>query len=344
MFGAAAVGAAAGGIAASGAGSTSIPPTVMPDAEGVGMQGATPVAPADYASGGVPSGGEPEKGKRSPARIAIAAGLVLVVLGVGAYLLFGGKKNSGQDAAATSPSSTAGKVTTTSFAGPTTLPASLPDVTGQPVSDAQSQLEAIKVTVETTSVTDASQPDGTVIAQDPPGGAAYASQVTLTVAHKPVTTYLSDLTPVDGETSATGVVSSDGTQYVHSVSLDVVASDNRYAVRDATVSYDLSKAYGRFTAKLGVSDDSNDAATVTIEIFGDGRSLTSKDVKVGKNVPVDLDVTGVLRLKVVVTSTAPKDVLDTGHSIEATAVLGDATLKPGSATSSTSTTARRSSS
>jgi serine/threonine-protein kinase len=58
-------------------------------------------------------------------------------------------------------------------------------------------------------------------------------------------------------------------------------------------------------ATAGIDDNAGDAATKTqLEIFGDGRKLDSTLLEYGKPTPLDVDLSGVLRLKIQWTRTA----------------------------------------
>lgn len=64
-----------------------------------------------------------------------------------------------------------------------------------------------------------------------------------------------------------------------------------------SVSYDLGRHFRRFQATAGLADDAADNAIYRIEVYGDGRKLGSQQVGLGEVFPIDVDVTGILRLR-----------------------------------------------
>jgi hypothetical protein len=210
----------------------------------------------------------------------------------------------------------------------------LPDVVGKTLSDATNTLQSLGVDVTTTDLLDETKTDGTVVAQDPGAGGPLPDSVSLQVARQPVSIYLSDLEPVEGSASpSTATVS--GTPYPHSV----VTYVDEYDDEPVDVGYDLGRHYRRLKATVGLSDDSPSESQVRIEVFGDGRSLFSQTVGLGTAVPVDIDVTGVLRLTISAT------MLNTEYGCcDASIVWGDIRVLgtpsevPGLGTSVTTTT------
>lgn len=93
---------------------------------------------------------------------------------------------------------------------------------------------------------------------------------------------------------------------------------------ERSVEYSIGRQYERFVATAGVSEESAPNLPVKLEIFGDGRSLWSKDVLVGAPQDVDLDVSGVLRLRIVAT----KQFEDPGGCQYVYAALGNPSLQP----------------
>lgn len=194
-------------------------------------------------------------------------------------------------------SSSASTVTLTVARKVTTLP----DLTGKTLSDAKSILEGLGVTVNTTDVVDNTKTDGTVISQDPAGGAPLPVAVTLRIARTAVVTYLADLDAVNGDTTASydrGVATISGQSYAHSVT----ATPSRYDLRPQAVAYDLGRRYLRFQGTVGLTDRSPSDAQIKVEVLGDGRPLFAQTITLGQAVPIDVDVTNVLRLQIVATN------------------------------------------
>jgi len=210
-------------------------------------------------------------------------------------------------------------------------PSTTPNLVGQDLSSATATLEALGIAVKSQDQLDEKTPDGKVLAQDPAAGTPLATTVTLTVSRQPVITYLSTVSTVEGEAS-TGPASISGTTYTRSVSLGLGGSSGS----QRSAGYDLSRAYRRFRATVGLTDSADAHVQVKIEVLGDGRSLFSQTVGLGQAVPVDVDVTGVLRLTLSATVVTSSSSCCAGS----VAAFGDAAIlaTQGSVPSTTTTT------
>jgi serine/threonine-protein kinase len=107
--------------------------------------------------------------------------------------------------------------------------------------------------------------------------------------------YLDELTPVTGGYSnshQTGNIG--GKAYLHTWATGL------YKCSEANfVEYNISKGYRKFTASAGMDDNSEDSALkAQLEVFGDGKKLSSTTLEINKLTPIDIDVSGVLRLKI----------------------------------------------
>lgn len=201
-------------------------------------------------------------------------------------------------------------------------PATVPDVLRTTFGDAQTQLQALGLTVvETPTFDQAKLADGLVVAQDPPAGTANAGEVTLTVVRQPVETYLSDLQTVSQvgvNNFQTGAAKTNGTTYSHAVRSGTV----NYSTQNATIEYDLSRQYRRLVADLGLLDTSSSDASYKVEIYGDNRRLYADSLTLGTAKPLKLDVTKILRLRISISG---------GNGIanpgESGVVLGDARVQ-----------------
>lgn len=73
---------------------------------------------------------------------------------------------------------------------------------------------------------------------------------------------------------------------------------NIYDERSGWAEFDLGRDYDRFRATIGQGDDSPATSrTVRFSVIGDGQTLYSTNVNFGQAIDVDVDVTGVLRLR-----------------------------------------------
>lgn len=76
---------------------------------------------------------------------------------------------------------------------------------------------------------------------------------------------------------------------------------------DGSAQFNLGRDWRRVEATLGLRDDSSEDAKVRFEIFGDGRLLYRHEFGLGQSEGVSIDVTDVLRLKLVATTVAEGD-------------------------------------
>jgi hypothetical protein len=301
---------------------SSVPPstTAVYDAQPTMLPGSFPPAAPGALPGSIPpsggtpfyagsGGGDAAEPKRSKRKLLVGVGaaiVVLILIAAGAFALTGKKKGSNTQTASgttTRTDSKKGQVTpaaadtsTSSTSTTTTLPKSLPDVTNMTIADATNKLESIGITVKTLTSLDETKTDGTVIKQDPAAGKPYTGIVTLTVSKQPVITYLSDLTEVASSSCGendwrAGTAKMDAKSYLNSVSTTV------YADSDCYIEYDLSKSFSKLKTTVGLTDDADADASVTFQVLGDGRVLAQGSVALGSPKPIDVDVTGVLRLR-----------------------------------------------
>ncbi len=215
-----------------------------------------------------------------------------------------------------------------------TAPATVPDVTGKTYSDAEEQLTKLGFEVKESPIFDQQKADGLVTGQNPPAGTGNVAEVTLDVVRRPVVTYLADMEPVDKDTlygfNSDGATKANGKSYSHGLLVTPVPSGSV-----GTIEYDFSRQYRKLTGELGLDDKSDSAAIGKVEIYGDGRQLLAQDVPFGQTIPVDLDVTDVLRLKVTVATVDGKSSIVFGDF--AAQGLQSEVSASGSATATTTT-------
>jgi serine/threonine-protein kinase len=115
--------------------------------------------------------------------------------------------------------------------------------------------------------------------------------VTLTVSSLPAQVYLGDLRATAGY-STTGVASIKGVAYTHGVLQQQGSNYN-----PAKTTFTLSNHYTRLKGLVGLDDSFIGGGSVQVEIFDqDNKSLFKKTVKVGRPVPLDISVRGVIQL------------------------------------------------
>ena len=262
----------------------------------------------------------------------VALVVALVLLGAGGAGAFYLLRDTGEDKAGPAPvtttdpgptpsptpsarpSVTASATTSaTASATPSKL-TSMPDLVGKTEAEAKKALPgSITVKIKQKSVSDASKV-GKVLETDPAAGAAVPTEVTLTIGAKVATIYLSDFKAVTSNRFSSEPATLNGQKYAHSI------LSSAYSEK-SSIEWNLGRHFTHLSGKLGLSDNAKDAdATFTVDFYADQTLLKTETVSFGTFIDLDLDMTNVLRLKIVVTRT------DKGNS-GASVVLGDAALE-----------------
>jgi serine/threonine-protein kinase len=233
----------------------------------------------------------------------------------------------GQAVRETSRTGVAPTTTDTSVAALT----SAPDLVGKALPEAQDMLPT-NLEVEIVDVIQQGVEEGTVVAQEPGPGEPLQGSLRLTVARGPVQLNLDEYEPVAGGwTDVSDPVSIAGKSYLHSL-----VQQLGYCDRSGDIEYNLSKGFRRLSATAGIDDNARvPEAKAQLEIYGDGRQLTSVTVEFGKPTPLDVDMSGVLRLRFHWQLLAGPQCSSAGYL-----VLGEAALLglPGEVPSTTPTT------
>lgn len=110
--------------------------------------------------------------------------------------------------------------------------------------------------------------------------------------------FLADMNPVGGTSAPeSGNESVNGVRYPRSVAWMLCNADDTEMTE-----YDLGRDYRRFRAVLGLSDDSTSGSVERFELSVDGRVAFQRGITLGESQTIDMNVTGVLRLRVVATA------------------------------------------
>ena len=277
---------------------TTPPPPVPLNETGLGTQTVfgtappPPPRPVTTTSPNMPTGGTMPK-RRRRGRIVLTLFVVLALL-AGGWFAFRPSQTTASPAPTAAPTTAAPALESTSDSPSVTTtakPSVMPDVVGKKLADAQDALPGIQVT--TVDKIDATAADGTVIEQDPAPGAAIGDRVKLTVARQAQLVYLDSAQPASGQWEANQNANIAGKNYLHSLGAQVESDSHTEAVE-----YNISKGFRRFTATAGIDDNAGDSSLkMQLEIFADGREIFNKPVAYGTPTPIDLDVSGVLRLR-----------------------------------------------
>lgn len=205
----------------------------------------------------------------------------------------------------TSTTSTTSTTSSTSSTGATTSTTSLtagaamPDLKNMKVQLALSTIARTGVSYEIKEVPNTTVPDGTVLDQSPAAGQPLVPPITITVARTPTLVYLADLKYVSERgVNSDSNVSVNGNTYIHGLTLGSVACGGG----TASVEYDLSRRYTKLSSVIGQTDRSASGVTTRTEISLDGKPVFSKQFGLGQPQQLDLDITGALRLQIVVTN------------------------------------------
>jgi serine/threonine-protein kinase len=105
---------------------------------------------------------------------------------------------------------------------------------------------------------------------------------------------------VDGSAS-NGPATANGHSYSHALSL------TEYFGVNPSVQFNLGRSWKRLTGAVSVQDTAEATTKAKFKILLDGREALAGDLALGSEVPVDLDVTGVLRLSFQIDNMTPGD-------------------------------------
>lgn len=178
------------------------------------------------------------------------------------------------------------------------VPATMPVLAGKSLDEASAALAAIGARPAITRVYSPTVKAGSVISTDPAGGAALTADPALVVSGDASTMPLSSVRSLGGcDQISSGSV--DGVKIGNGIECRV--SDTR-----TTGVWILLKAAGRLQGTLGLEDGSPPDAKAHVTLTADGRTIVDQDVAYGTSLPVDADMTGVLRVQLDVSQvTAP---------------------------------------
>lgn len=114
------------------------------------------------------------------------------------------------------------------------------------------------------------------------------------------TQYLADFRRLDDSNYYrfnTGAAAVSGTTYTRSVMINPRVRIPGY------VEYDLARKYTRLEGILGVRDDATPSGlSMQFEIYADGVLIAGHSIEIGQTIPIDLDITNALRLRLQVTN------------------------------------------
>ncbi len=163
----------------------------------------------------------------------------------------------------------------------------------------------------------ADPPGGPVAGPNTEAGPRQTTQSAGSQTGQPV--FLMDLPPVaDANRWDSGAGTLRGASYPNSV----IGADRLFGEPEL-VDYNLGGRYTRFRATVGVDDNAPRDVKYRFEVLTDGKSRFSRTLDIGQTAVVDIDITGVLRLTLLVDD-SPGD-----YASYEGAIWGDATLVRG---------------
>jgi hypothetical protein len=174
-------------------------------------------------------------------------------------------------------------------------PATVPDLRGKTDSEARAALDALGMTVSQVARYDATVPEGSVIGTDPVPGSPAPGTVQLLVSSAPAQILIDQLDAVDSGCS-TGAHSVNGVTHDHALTCSPGTTTS-----PRTQAYIVARDINRFRAEVGQDDTADPDTIIHFEVRADGRVVASGDVAYGTTIPVDVDITGALRLELGVT-------------------------------------------
>lgn len=191
------------------------------------------------------------------------------------------------------------------------VPAPMPALVGQSLTDGRSQLEQLGAVVEIVSQFNPSVPKNQILDTTPKPGESIPTVASLVVGDPGDALTLSAVSSIDDNSCSTvDSATVNGTSVGDSVECD---SGSKVAF----VEYSLSRQAAALEALVG-TDDRGGTGAARVVVFGDGRELASANVWLGHSVPIRADLNGVMRMRIDVT-TADKEQ-------NPTVILGDAKL------------------
>jgi hypothetical protein len=181
------------------------------------------------------------------------------------------------------------------------LPAML-DWVGQPLASARQWLEDRGVEIRIETRLDAEVPPNTVMDQIPAPGAEVGPEVVLGVSTTPVILPLVELGTTSQEFLETiASMGMNGDAYLNTVYFGLERRDCCRRLLTGFAEYNLSRDWVTLEMTLGISDVDDASSTSLVEFFLDGTKVEEQTVAFGSTVDVAIDVTDVLRLRIVAT-------------------------------------------
>lgn len=138
----------------------------------------------------------------------------------------------------------------------------------------------------------------TVLATSPEPGEPVPDLVTITLASRPASLFLSEVQSVESDCGR-GADKANGVESENAISCSLPSVDGT-----RVISWDLSRRADRFTAEVGLSDDSALDGVGRVTVLVDGVVVGEFDARFGALTTIDVEVRNGLRLELRVTTIA----------------------------------------
>jgi hypothetical protein len=180
-----------------------------------------------------------------------------------------------------------------------------PDFSTMAMSEVRGFVENLGGEVETATEYNVDGEDGDFVAQLPAAGQPVAETVVITTTQGPSHLFLNEIEWVEQESPyadvSFGVGEINGELYTNSLLVQTISRRDAYVA--ATIEYNLSRDFDRLKASVGYEDNADAAGQMRLEFLADGEIVFSRDYRLGEPIDeISVDVTDVLRLKLVVTN------------------------------------------
>lgn len=171
------------------------------------------------------------------------------------------------------------------------IAAEMPDLVGATRAEAEAAVRELGARPAFARAYQPGAAPDTVLTSSPSAGESVPELVTITLASRPASVFLSDLRAVDSDCSR-GEAKANGVESEHSILCSLPRLE-----ASASVSWDLSRRADRFTAQLGIGDDGAIDGVGRVQVVVDGVVVAEFDARFGSLADIDVPVTGVLRLE-----------------------------------------------
>ncbi len=197
-------------------------------------------------------------------------------------------------------------------------PALMPELEGKPKADAIRELSLLGAQTQIVEEFKPTVPTGTVISQDVEPGEPLPLSVELVVSQSGSAVFLADLQETDDSSRCyISDVQINGQAFVDAMQCSARSRD------PAVYAWALGRHATLFTAVAGISDSSAPTTTATLTVLTDGKQVYSTTLTHGSSQTIEVDLTGVLRLEMQISTEERADVYLADAQVKGTAAKID---------------------